>query len=368
MPDIIVLNDDFKPLLPVVDAYSSLQWIRRYYRVGEFELHAPVEFCDVLKAGFYVHRADAIETGIIDDDFSYEMNDQGEESVIVKGRFLNALLGDRVVERTRNLSGNAEAVLRSLVNAYVINPTDTARKIDKLILGTLNGVGSKVNTQVTGDSLMEYMYKLCLEQEISWLVRHDFLQDKLIFDVWQGLNRSVGQTINNQAIFSRDYENISGESYRLKKDDYKNFAYVAGAGDGAARIVETVNVMQSGERRRELYVDARDLQQKDDAGNSITETAYRAILRQRGLEKLKEHTIVENIDTAINQFGNLEYKKDFDLGDLCTVINPRIGYQVDQRITEVREIYEGGAKKIEAVFGAEKMTIKQYIDRRFKNA
>jgi hypothetical protein len=367
MPDIIMLDDDFKPLLPVVDAYSSLQWIRRYYRAGEFDLHAPVEFCDVFKAGAYVHRADATETGIIE-DFAYELNDQGKEGVTVKGRFLNALLDDRVVERLRNVSGNAEAVLRSLVTAYAISPTDTSRKINKLILGAISGVGGSLDTQVTGDSLMVYMDKLSLEQEISYLLRYDFLQDKLIFDVWQGVDRSSGQTANNRAIFSRDYENISGENYQRKITDYKNFAYVAGAGEGSDRIVETVNQVPSGERRRELYVDARDLQPKNDAGNDITETAYRAILRQRGLEKLKEQAVVTNIDTSINRFGNLEYKRDFDLGDFCTVINPRVGYQVDQRITEIREIYENGTTMIEAVFGAEKMTIKQYIDRRFKNA
>ncbi len=367
MPDIIVLDDDFKPLLPVVDAYSSLQWIRRYYRTGEFELHAPVEFCEVLKAGAYVHRADASETGIIE-DFAYELNDQGEESVTVKGRFLNALLDGRVIARTRNVSGNAEAVLRTLLNTHAINPTDTLRKIENLILGPLSGVGGSVNTQVTGDSLMEYFDKLCLEQEISCLLRYDFLQGKLIFEVWQGLNRSASQSANNQAIFSRDYENISGESYQRKDADYKNFAYVAGAGEGATRIIEPVEQVSSGERRREMYVDARDLQPKDDDGNDITTTAYRAILHQRGLEKLKEQAIVINVDTSINQFGNLVYKQDFDLGDLCTVINPRIGYQVDQRITEIREIYEGGAATIEAVFGTEKMNIKKYIDRRFKNA
>ena len=366
MPDITVLDANYHPMLPIVDTYSSLQWIRRYYRVGEFELHAPILFCDVLKAGAYVHRADAAETGIIE-NFSYALSNTGEEEVIIKGRFLNTLLDDRVVEVSKNISGNAETVLRSLVTAYAINPTDTSRKINNLILGPVNGVGSSVNTQVTGDSIMVYADKLCLEQEISHMLQYDFLQGKLVFSVWQGLNRSSGQSVNTMAIFSREFENISGESYERKDADYKNVAYVAGADTGTNRIVETVNIMQSGERRRELYVDARDLQQKDDAGNPITDTAYRGILRQRGLEKLKERPISENVDTAINQFGNLIYKQDFDLGDLCTIINPRVGYQVDQRMTEIREIYEKNATKIEPVFGTEKLTIKQYVDRRIKN-
>lgn len=360
MRDVIILDGNFKPMLPVVDAYSSLQWTRRYYECGEFELHAPVEFCDLLKNGQYVYRNDAIETGLIE-EFGYSLKDGGEENVFVKGRFLNALLDGRVIARTRNVSGNAEAVLRNLLNAHAINPTDTSRKIENLILGPLSGVGGSVNTQVTGDSLMEYFDKLSLEQELSYLLRYDFLQGKLVFDVWQGFDRTDGQTVNTMAVFSRDFENISEESYQRRDADYKNFAYVAGTGEGTARIVEIVNQVPSGERRREMYVDAHDLQPKDDDGNDITTTAYRAILYQRGLEKLKEQVVVENIDTAINQFGNLEYKQDFDLGDLCTIINPRIGYQTKQRITEVREIFEKGCTQIEAVFGTEKMTIKNIL-------
>lgn len=369
MPDIIILDSNFAPMLPVVDAYSSLQWTRKYYECGTFELHAPIDFCDVLKNGRYAYRNDAEETGIIE-EFGYESDENGQESVYVKGRFLNALLAGRVIESTRNISGVAGMVIYNLASAYAAYPSDTSRAIAKLTLGPVSSamIGGNVNTQITGDTLMECMYKLCLEQEITFSIIYSFVYDELTFRPWHGLNRTQNQSVNNIAIFSRDYENISGERYQRNDASFKNIAYVAGAGEGADRIIEIVNIMQTGEGRREMYVDARDLQQKDDDGNAITEAAYRLILRQRGLEKLAEQVVTESIDTTINQFGNLVYKQDFDLGDKCIIQNLRIGYQVEQRITEVREVYEGGSTKIEAVFGTENITIKQYIDRRFKNA
>ncbi len=365
MPDMIIMDGNFYPMLPVVDAYSSLQWTRRYYECGEFELHAPVEFCDLLKNGQYVYRNDAIETGLIE-EFGYSLKDGGEENVFVKGRFLNTLLDSRVIENTKNVSGNAETVMRQLVDCYAIHPQDTSRVIEKLVLGNLNGVGASISGQVLGDSLKEYFDSICLEQDISYRIGYDPVLDKLFFSVWQGLDRSDGQTENNLAVFSRDFENICSESYVHNIEKSKNFAYVAG-GEDDNPVMVTVSTQNPGEARREAYINAGSIKQKDDNGNPISDTQYRALLRQYGLEKLSEMQIAENVDTVIHPYGNLEYKKDFDLGDLCIVQNARIGYQTKQRITEVREIFENGCTQIEAVFGTEKMTIKKYIDRRLKN-
>lgn len=365
MQDVIILDGGFSPMLPVVDVYSSLQWTRKYYECGDFELHAPIAFCDVLRNGKYVHRGDAEETGMIE-EFGYDLNSGGEESVYVKGRFLNALLENRVADTMKTVRGSAEVVMRTLVDAYAINPADSARRIEKLEMGALKGIGAYVEAQLQGEDLHTYFEQLCAEQELSFLVRYDFYGDKLIFDVWQGKDRSDTQTENSMAVFSREFENISSESYVLNLEKYKNFAYVAG-GEDDAPVIETVSVMAAGEERREMYVDAGNVKQKDDSGDPISEADYRALLRQRGLEKLKEQGAAESVDTEIHPYGNLAYKKDFDLGDLCIVQNPRIGYQAAQRITEVKETYENGSARIDAVFGTEKMTIKKYIDRRTKN-
>ena len=58
---------------------------------------------------------------------------------------------------------------------------------------------------------------------------------------------------------------------------------------------------------------------------------------QRGREKLAEYRIVETVESGIDPFANLVYKKDFDLGDYCTYINTEINVETDKRITEVME-------------------------------
>ena len=43
--DLMILDASFAPL-GVVDAFISLQWTRRYYEVGSFELHTDMACCD----------------------------------------------------------------------------------------------------------------------------------------------------------------------------------------------------------------------------------------------------------------------------------------------------------------------------------
>lgn len=114
-----------------------------------------------------------------------------------------------------------------------------------------------------------------------------------------------------------------GEGDHICDACYKNFAYVAGEGEGSARVIVEVDLRSSAdEERREVYVDARDLQStyQDDAGDEHTYTAdqYRALLRQRGLEKLAEYQKIETVNGDVDPNANLTYGVDFDLGDLCT--------------------------------------------------
>lgn len=114
------------------------------------------------------------------------------------------------------------------------------------------------------------------------------------------------------------------------------------------------------EERRELYVDARDLQStyQDDAGDEHTYTAdqYKALLRQRGLEKLAEYQKIETVNGDVDPNANLTYGVDFDLGDLCTYRYADVGIETTKRITEIQEVYEGSKQTLSVVFGNDQMT------------
>ena len=112
--------------------------------------------------------------------------------------------------------------------------------------------------------------------------------------------------------------------------------YVAGQGEGEDRTVQEVfKTNDTGLSRRELFIDARDIDKADN-------------LSDRGKAKLSEcDYITSNESIIIN--SNFIYEKDWDLGDIVILKNS-LG-ESSQRISEVTEIYEG-YRKIEIVLGS----------------
>jgi hypothetical protein len=178
---------------------------------------------------------------------------------------------------------------------------------------------------------------------------------KTIFDPKTGLFEIVpyigGET---QAVFSREYENIIGQIFTQSIVEYATFALVGGEGEGAERTFITTGG-GTGEFRHEIFVDARDLQEENFPG------AYEEALIFRGNTKLAEQAMVQAFDAAINQFGNLTYKRDYDIGNKIQVVSKPWGVTLNARITEIEEHYDREGMGINATFGKPLLTIEEKI-------
>ena len=129
-------------------------------------------------------------------------------------------------------------------------------------------------------------------------------------------------------------------------------------------IVGSITVdCTNGEERREVYIDARDLQKKRVDQEDLTDQEYQALLYQRGLEKLQDYKRIEVFNSNIDHQSNLIYKKDFDLGDLCIYVNHKIQLSVNKRITEIDEAYEGTSLTVTIIFGDDYKSITEKIKR-----
>ncbi len=317
----------------------------------------------MLAEGKYLYRNDAAELGVIS-EFGYKQDEKGGREAYVRGNFAETLLADRVIESTVVLAGNREACMRELVRRTVIEPSEEGRAIPHLKLGAVWGLPARLDTQATGVNLSDKLYEAGNTAEYSHRVRYDFQTNDLIFEVWQGKDRRDSQEENSWAVFSNAFCNVRSVTYGRDNSSYRNFAYVAGAGEGEERILVTVDLREAGEPRREIWVDARDLQEEDGEGNKILPEAYRAQLVQRGKEKLAEYRLAETVEISIDPNANLIYRRDFDLGDYCTYVNTELCISADKRITEVMEIYEGGAARLDITFGSGGVrTLRQLIRR-----
>lgn len=362
--ELFLLDKNFQ-ICGLIDDFSSLVWNRKYYECGNFNLQVAIKYWKQFKDAVYIYSKDFVETAILE-TLNYKETTTGVE-IQRSGRFLESKLAQRVIDKTqyfRNMI--TEDIIRSLVNTFCINAG--SRSIPNLILGKRKGLGRRRTMQMTGDNLLDKIYELCKEDELSIHLRYDFDNNKMVFEVWQGLDRLDTQDKNSWAIFSRNFENILENEYSKDETQYRNFAYVAGEvdeeigtnEDGTTkttkkRIVTTVNRIEAGEERRELYVDARDIQSEttDEEGNStkISESEYLEMLKERGIEKLNECNKVESTSFTIDPNSNLKYQEDFDLGDKVVYKNEDLGFNIENRIVGVSEAYENGEKTIDVTFG-----------------
>lgn len=340
----LILLDKNLDICGILDDFSSLIWNRKYYECGNLKLQVGINYLHQLDGTKYIYCKNFREMGVLE-TFNYKQKESGT-TLEYSGRFLESILGDRVIDHTMNfIDKTTEEIVRCLVEEFAINVSES-RKIKNLVLGEYKNLGNKKTIQITGDNLLDKIYELCKEDELSISLDFDFEAKKSTFNVWKGLDRRDTQNINSWAIFSNNFENLTDDSYSFDKTKHKNFAYVYGEGESDKRfLVEVDNT--NGSERKELYVDARDLQ-KDE---SMSESEYIEMLKARGFEKLEECNLVETSTFTVNPLSNLKYKTDFDLGDYAIYRNDELGILLENRIVEVSESFEDGNNKIDVVFG-----------------
>lgn len=71
---------------------------------------------------------------------------------------------------------------------------------------------------------------------------------------------------------------------------------------------------------------------------------------ERGREKAADYVKIESIEAEVED-ANFIYKKDWDIGDLVTVRKKEWGITLNERVTEVQEVYEDGGMSITPTFG-----------------
>jgi len=362
----IIFDKDFQAIGPI-QVFNTLLWYRRYYSPGVFELHMPAGYFDLVNSGKYLYRNDRTELGVIR-EINFARDEKNKKTAYCKGFFAEHLLDNAVIYPVFSKAGKPDALAHSVVDTYLINPADKARKIHADIrLGKLEGLGTPTTLQNTGDEVGAKLYGFLKTQEMSQRLVFDYFGNHLTYEVWKGLDRTDSQTANSWAVFSDSFRNIKNAQYDRDESDCKNVAYVAGEGEGPSRVVVEVDIRSSpDEERRELFVDARDLKKATDTV-VYTDAQYREMLRQRGLEKLAEYAAIEKVDSGVDPAANLIYGVDYDLGDLCTYRYSDINIECSKRITEIQEVIEGSKQTLNVIFGNDDATnFKQIIRKETK--
>lgn len=92
----------------------------------------------------------------------------------------------------------------------------------------------------------------------------------------------------------------------------------------------------TGLSRREIWIDARDLQSDSDPDNPMTPSEYQAVLENRGKGKLAEKQLVRSFSSKVRTYDSTyQIGEDYQIGDIITVIDERLGLTVDAVVQAV---------------------------------
>ena len=374
--DLHVFNIDTFERLGIIDVYQEQIFRTNYRAHSELEMivDATPENIDWLVTqsdDVFLTTGVEVQRGYLIESFDYD--DEQSASIKVYCKSLSIMLNWRHIERQTNYSGNVERVMRKFVEDNAISPTNSKRKLANLVFGPISGVGSNTTISYNGDQLDEALWDMAVKHDITYDIFADIPNKKFIFKIWQGTDRTTEQNIRDAVIFAKEFDNVLHQNYQDDKTLFRNTVYVAGAGEGSSRQIVTVNDAASGRHRRELYVDARDLQDteqqtvvtiNDDGEETETTetvqmnpTQYRALLVERGESKKAEYERVQAFETGIDYNSQFKYGTDYINGDKVTIRNDEIGIVMHTRVVTTKETYKSGGYDLEIEFGSNVPTL-----------
>lgn len=357
-----------KPLA-IFEDYTELEWVRSWRGAGSFQMKIPRAAYNArwIRRGTIFGptddpRAKGPDQLFMVEQIEEEIGPDGRASdiIIASGRSIGGMLEERLVVppagQSHDTQSNvpAETAMKHYVNAHAGPGAAPARQVPNLVIAPDKGRGQKVTAQGRYQTVAEILEEIGFLSSMGWEITLDRETGQYVFDVIPGVNRAVGS--QNPVIFDVDLESAVALR-RLQTDaGRKNFAYVGGQGEGVERVIRTVyldDTEPTGFERRELWVDARDL---EDAN----------ALPERGKAKLIETGEDDAIEAQPNQAGPFRYRVHWDLGDIVTVRYKPWGLQVDMRIVTVRNKISPGAGETEITIelGSPWPTLRDIIRRR----
>ncbi len=342
----------------VLQHENAVQWLENYQSPGEVKIdaQATADNLEKLIDGNRIYNPDTDTVARI--CHVDTVQSESEDLITARANITSKLLSDRVVMATENVT---------LVEPAMYAIYERNRRELPIALGDQDGYTESTDTEITWGSVLDAEKKLAEASGLGFKVLFDPQSGAETFKVYKGVDRSLDTSPDYVGYFGTDIGNIRNVSVASGSTDFKNVAVVAGAGEGAAREVRIVSLGDvSGENRRELYVDARDLQREyqvaiptgeyDAKGNpeytyearTYTDAEYYALLDARGLEKLAECLRTFAITCTITQ-SNILYGVDYFLGDRMPVKLPEYGVNASARIASVTMIYEPEGATIAAL-------------------
>lgn len=379
-----IINTNFE-LLGIITNFESLICIWNYYECGTFELTINKNKANTNKLKkdnmLIVNKRD---DKILLIDKVVISTEKNSKTMKVTGTCIKGITKRRIVATNgydRVSEDYAENIQKHYLKQHIIESyydsiRTPERDISWIKIAPTQNRGIKTVWQARLTNLHDEEKHISEDTGLGWYGYLDRNEKCIYFDSIKGTDRTVNQIENTNnhdflskftqnelqaytheqlqgtikhpyIIFSEKKKNLLEGKTTDDNSNYKNVGYVAGKGENEDRLI-TVLGNVAGFDRREVLIDLNNIEDIDE-------------LNSEGQKKLDTYKVIRSIEGKVYQIPNMEWERDFFLGDLVTLEND--GIYEDKRIIQAKEIYERNNKTVELGFGDKVPSLGEEIKR-----
>lgn len=379
-----IINTNFE-LLGIITNFESLICVWNYYECGTFELTINKNKANTSKLKkdnmLIVNKRD---DKILLIDKIVISTEKNSKTMKITGTCIKGITKRRIVATNgydRVSEDYAENIQKHylknhLVESYYDDIRTPERDISWVKIAPTQNRGIKTVWQARLTNLHDEEKHISEDTGLGWYGYLSRTEKCIYFDSLRGTDRTVNQIENPTTheflkdftheqlqdytheqlqgtikhpyiVFSEKKKNLLEGKTTDDNSNYKNVGYVAGKGENEDRLI-TVLGTATGFDRREVLIDLNNIEDIDE-------------LNTEGQKKLDTYKIIQSIEGRVYQIPNMEWEKDFFLGDLVTLESD--GIYEDKRIIQAKEIYERNNKTVELGFGDKVPSLGEEIKR-----
>lgn len=349
-----VLDEDFVQI-HVLDVFDSAIWTDRFFEAGDFKikLSMTAENYKHVLVGRYVWNSMSDRIMMIEKIVIESSSDEGS-MMTVSGRSLEYLMFRRIIWGQRRHKTNLHDTIKTMIMENMVAPSDGARKMSWLTFEDNPDprlAKIQVDVQHTGDNLYTAVTELLEKHHVGIAFLYDG-PGQIRIRLESGVDRSYAQNTNPFVVFSPRFDNLISGRFASDISTMKTVALVGGPGEGNERIYETVSSGPTvGWNRREVFVNATSVRDKDENNNPIPESTVRANLREEGSTKLglseNQHLIEFDGETA--EHTMYTYGVDYRIGDVVQIQDSN-GFNIPTRLIEFIQSHDRSEVKFYPTF------------------
>lgn len=369
--------------LGIVDEVASTIFNIRYFAVGNISILAPAtkNNLKLLVEGNIVTIHDGtvayVDSGgnewrraAVIKYIHIAKDEQGEEQIEAQGYTLSYWLDKRIISPQLVCNDTCQNIINAQVKRNCGSNASTKRRFERFsIIEQENYGGTK--TDYSNEAYISLGVEVKAVAQ-SGKLGYDILVNEKArtygFYLYKGIDRTVGNAAGlKPCIFSSEFDNINSRSYEYSSENYKNFIYVIGKASDEETIAPVVTY--DGESLKGLLLEEVALESDIDRSytddnnqqQTIPIATYKRMLSSQAVTELAGYDANVNFDSSINITSNLQYRRDFNIGDRVTCQEKDWGIRLDARITEVSEVWQKGTHTIEVTFGESMPTLIEKI-------